>query len=371
MAIVNNALSRSYTTRGNTMMPVSLQAMMQGNGLWSGIAGSGAGSDFSGRYSQRPGAAGGMGAGVGGGFGPLGAGLSIGGLIGMQREENARNRALTEANWQEGKRNLAGVMPGYMSDPMTTGARGLAANLMANPEAINDQTQSLIRNAQMNQLGAQGNSAMRRGSAQLASRGQLNPAAQARMQERIGMGTQAAMSRALAQTEIDRALRRNQDIMAAMGAGRQLGNDQAGLNLDVQKTFLENMPQYLPEDLSGMAALLAQTQSGGGGGLFGSRAQAKNMNSGSDFGFNVGALNPIGQQSPGQTGFAPGQRGSYQWTGQDSGGYVPYQAPTPQSSGWWNSLAGQIPQAPAPSIYGAPQPASGAPDWMGRIFGWS
>lgn len=284
------------------------------------------------------------------GLGGIGGGLSIGGLIGMQRDENARNRAMTEANWQEGKRNLAGVMPGYMSDPMTTGARGLAANLMANPEAINDQTQSLIRNAQMNQLGAQGNSAMRRGSAQLASRGQLNPAAQARMQERIGMGTQAAMSRALAQTEIDRALRRNQDIMAAMGAGRQLGNDQAGLNMDVQKTFLENMPQYLPEDLSGMAALLAQTQSGGG--MFGARAGAKTPNAGAGFGFNMGSLNQMGQQSPGQTGFAPGQRGSYQWTGQDSGGgygvdtrrlgsgSVPYwQQRETTPGGWWDQMS--------------------------------
>lgn len=300
--------------------------------------------------------------------GAIGGGVSsIGGLIGMQRDENARNRALAEANWQEGKAGLLGVLPRYGADPMTTGARGLAAGLMANPEAINDQTQSLIRNAQMNQLGAQGSSAMRRGSAQLASRGQLNPAAQARMQERIGMGTQAAMSRALAQTEIDRALRRNQDIMAAMGAGRQLANDQAGLDMDVRKTFLENMPQYLPEDLSGMAALLARASSSGGGGGAG-KIRANDVPS---FGFQVGALNPMGRQSPGQTGFAPGLRGGYQWTGQDSGGYVPYQAPTPQSSGWWDSLSGQIPQAPAPSIYGTPQPASGTPDWIGRIFGWS
>jgi hypothetical protein len=153
-----------------------------------------------------------------------------------------------------------------MNDPMTQGARGLAGNLMADPEAINDTTQGLIRNQLMNQLGAQGASAQRKGEAQLASRGQLNPAAQARMSERIGMGTESAMSRAISQTEIDRALRRNQDILAAMGAGRQLGNDAAGLNMDVSKTFLENMPQYLPEDLSGLAALLAKTMGSGGSG---------------------------------------------------------------------------------------------------------
>jgi hypothetical protein len=63
-----------------------------------------------------------------------------------------------------------------------------------------------------------------------------------------------------------------------------------------------------------------------------------------------GALNPMGRASPGQTGFDPGLRGNYQWTGQLSGGGVmnPYSPNAPSQptyddyvaelTGFYNSL---------------------------------
>jgi hypothetical protein len=313
----SDTIPLSQRGSGYTNLPMNLQTLLYGQnkGLYNSLYGGGQGGVNWGGSGGAGGAGGGAaggggswgygGAGGSGGSGGFGvSGLSLQGLIDAQRGSNQEARRLQEQNWQEGKGMLQGVMPGYYGDPMVQGARGLAGGLMADPEAINDTTQGLIRNQLMNQLGAQGASAQRKGEAQLASRGQMNPAAQARMSERIGMGTESAMSRALSQTEIDRALRRNQDILAAMGAGRQLGNDAAGLNMGVANSFLENMPQYLPEDLSGLAALLAQTmggRGGSGGGLFGTGAQNKeSQGNGGLFGFT--GFNQSGGMSPGQIG---------------------------------------------------------------------
>ena len=247
-----------------------------------------------------------------------GSDMTIEQLIAMQRGENARTAGLTEANWQEGKKNLYGVMPGFDADPMTSGARGLAQGLMNNPEAINDQTQAMIRNRLMNTLGAQAGQARTSGMNSLSSRGMMNPAALARMNERLGSQENATLSRAMADTEIERAMRKNQDIMQASGLGRQLGMDRAGLNMDVNKTYLENMPQYMPEDLSGMAALINTRNMGNKGPVGTSKQYGTQFNS--TPGFQLTNFNAQGQQSPGQTGFAPGLRGDYSWTGQLSGG---------------------------------------------------
>jgi hypothetical protein len=275
----------------------------------------------------------------GGGFSPEamalrqttnGASGGIGGLLDQQRAENRNSRDMTERNWQEGKNLLLSLMGKYEADPMNKGARSLAQRLLNNPESINDNTQSLIRNQLMNQLGAQAEATRRRQTSSLASRGQLNPAAMSRMNSSLNAQEDAALSRAMAGTEIQRALQRNQDITNASQLGRNLGMDKAGLNMGVSNAFLENMPQYMPEDLSGLAALLFGNKNsggvgGGGGGNFGysflgGSQNSPNAGQNNLFGFQTGALNPWGQQSPGQTGFAPGLRGNYQWTGQPSYG---------------------------------------------------
>lgn len=272
-------------------------------------------------------------------YGSSGAGMTIESLLNMQRTENARNRDLMEANWQEGKSNLYGVMPGYDSDPMNTGARGLAQGLLNNPEAINDQTQSQIRSRLQNMLGAQADVARRRGMASLSSQGMMNPAAMGRMNERLGRAEDATLSRSMADTEIERALRKNQDIQSAAGMGRQLGMDRAGLSMDVNKTYLDNMPTYRPEDLSGMAALINKQTYKPATGYSSPYGSMQNQgNSMPSFGFNTSqGLQPWGPNSPGQTGFSPGLRGEYQWTGQ----YQPPQQPQYQgpSQAWYQRQA--------------------------------
>lgn len=303
MPLINSLPGSNYSTRGNSILPMSLNAMM-----YMGNQGRTTG--------QNPFAAQNPFGGFGGGMGGMGGG-SIWDLIKQQRELNAADRAKMEANWEEGKGMLMGIPESYMNDPMTQGARRLAQGLLDNPEAINDETQGLIRNQLMNQLGAQSEVARRRQTGALASRGQMNPAALARMNQQLGSQEQSALSRAMAGTEIERALRKNQDITNAAGLGRQLGLDQSGVRMGTAQTYLQNMPQYQPEDLSGMAALLFRGQ--GGGGLFGAGGSS-GQNSSPSFGFQVGALNPWGQQSPGQPGFAPGLNGNYSWTGRNSGG---------------------------------------------------
>jgi hypothetical protein len=175
----------------------------------------------------------------------------------------------------------------------------------------------------MNQLGAQAQQQQTQGMNSLSSRGMMNPAALARMNERLGANADATLSRAMAGTEIERATRRNQDIQNAAALASGLGQQAAGLNLDVNKTYLENMPQYAPEDLSGIGSIImamqqqanaANTPVGGGGGF----GLGLNNNS-SMYANNSGLVqpgtgqawapwtgltaNPWGQVSPGQTGY--------------------------------------------------------------------
>lgn len=224
--------------------------------------------------------------GTGGGASAAGAagaggGTSIADILNTQKAENQWAKDKTEAGWQEGK--------GYLAQ-----SQGLASKLMAQPEALNDQVVQQMLNKQRAQVDAQANAQLAQGQQQLAASGQLSTGNLQALNDRIARQRIAGITQAQTDVGIQRANQRNSDIINA-----------ATLGMNTANTFLQNTPQYQPDDYSGYAALANQ---GGGGyarsygaGLSGSGGRKVKVSGGQmpgTFGFT--GFNQVGPASPGQ-----------------------------------------------------------------------
>jgi hypothetical protein len=229
-----------------------------------------------GQYNtQGLGGYGGYGGGGYGGYGnyTTGGGGSLADLIAEQRSQNAWAREQQLAAWNEGKGLLGGVMPGYDVDPMNIGARGLASRLIAQPESISDEVQQLILNKARNQTDAMANANLRRGRAALMEGGQLDAGSLAALTERSERERMAGMRGLTSDLEIERARARTGDITNAAQLASGLGMQRAGLSSQVARDFLQNMPQFRADDLTGLAALL-MAASGQGSTVRGSQRES-------------------------------------------------------------------------------------------------
>ena len=267
-----------------------------------------------------------------GGYGSTAGPTTLSQMIAMQREENAKTKAQNQATRQATLNELGGVATAFQGDPLWQATRQSAQNLLANPEAINDQTQQLIQNRASNQTNAAANTERDRMRRQLASQGMLDSSAGQGALGQLERDRMAGLADSTTSLEIQRANQRNQNILQAQQAGASLAGQQNAVNQFATGTRAATDLYFQPENLSGYAGYFAGGSGGGASGY--SSPYGPKSNSAPGFQFNTSqGLNPWGPNSPGQTGFSPGLRGNYDWTGQMSGGYTPqYQGP---SDAWY------------------------------------
>ena len=161
---------------------------------------------------QQQGGAGGMG-GQGQGFGGMGMGMggdmSLSGLLGMQQTDNAWARNAQLKEWDDVKPRFQNAMNEYDTDAMNVGARGLAAGFLANPEAINDQTQQNILNKAQTVNTAQNQARLHAAAMDAAERGLAGGGQLAGIQDQIRGDTSRQMAQTNSDIGIQRALRKN------------------------------------------------------------------------------------------------------------------------------------------------------------------
>lgn len=282
-----------------------------------------------GQYTPLPSGGASSGAGGSGGTSPFGSGsMSLSQLLAMQRAENAKTKAENIATRNATLGVIGGVPTAFQADPLWQATRRSAQRLVENPEALNDQTQQLIQNRAANQTNAAANTARDQMRRQLAAQGMLGSSAEQGALGQLERDRQASLADSATKLEIERAARRNQDILASQQMGAALAGQESGVNERMANTRAQTDLYFQPENLSGYAGYFAGQ---GSGGMFGG-AGGTLKNQGVYNGENIGALNPWGRQSPGQTGFAPGLRGNYSWAGV-GGGY--------QAAPGWNGLSQQ------------------------------
>lgn len=265
------------------------------------------------------------GGGFGGGSFGGGGGGSINGLMQQQLADNAWARQNNLAEWTQAKGQLLNVPGQYQNDPMRQGSRALGAQMLANPEAINDRTQQLAVNRGSNLINAASNSQMNGMMGDAASMGQLGSSSMQagyqgiqnqRMGQLMGMGSDL---------EIKRAQARNQDMYSAINMGSQLAGQDHGVNMGVASEYIQNLPQFKADNLSGLIATMGQLQGQGGGGM-------SMMQGGRGTGSQVGQ--PAGQMGFAGNWTAPQQQGqsvnafgayqnNYQPTTGQGAGYLP------------------------------------------------
>jgi hypothetical protein len=276
--------------------------------------------------------------------------LTAQGLFDMQTKSNMDARSQNQANYDEAKGFMLGIVPGYDKDPMNTGARGLAAGLMADPEALNDQTQQKIINRAKAAVDAQMNAQLSQGRDLLASSGQMSTGNMQALQDRVAKQRIAALTDQATGLDVQRANQRNADIGNAVQMGSGLAGQRANLNLGVGQAW--QLPQVLPDNYAGMAALLnlggSKTGLGYGGSGGGPMTQnsLKNayftgMGAGAPSWSLQGYTGPT-RDSPGQTGFGGGVYIGPQ--SQQNG--APQNAPQTYNSGeepgFWNKTQGNF-----------------------------
>ena len=259
-----------------------VQNMMGGGGIQPSFNYNSAGQIVS---AGMPGMPSSGGSGVFGAYGGSGGGLFGGGmgdLVNQQRQANLDTRNYNRGLWGEVSGYARGVPQRFGADPLNQGARNLSAGLLANPEAIDDRVQQRMINRASNLTNAAAN-ANRAGARQgLMQRGVLGGTQQRTAMDRIERGRTAALTGLASDIEAQRALRRNEDIRNAAGLGSSLAGQQAGFDQAASQTLMSGVPYEAPDDLSGLAALMASGGmfgGGGGGGLqFGSMNLGYNRN---------------------------------------------------------------------------------------------
>lgn len=200
------------------------------------------------------------GGGYGGTVGGFNYGQSILDLLAKQDAEHKWAVDNNVANWNMARDRLIGVENQYNADPTANATRGMVNNLLANPEAINDQVQSMIQNRAANQIAAQQNNQARQGMGVLGAAGQLDAGSILAMQERLGRGGMAQKQNTFRDLEVQRANQRNQDIQNAIAAGQRMSQQDNNVRQTVASELIRNLPQYQARDLSGTVAALAMQQ---------------------------------------------------------------------------------------------------------------
>ena len=270
------------------------------------------------------------------------AGMTLSQMLQMQREENAKTQAQNEATRQATLGELGNVGSAFRGDPLWNATRQSAQNMLANPEAINDQTQQMMINRGSNLVNAASNTARGRSRQQLAGMGLLDSSAEQDVlgqTERDRMAQLTDMSTGL---DIERAKARNADILRAQQMGAALAGQESGVNQFVAGTRANTDQFYKPEDLSGYA------------GLFANQAQANVGNS------QLSQLMRMMAQQQQQPQAQAPVYNIYGQQGQQRGSL-----PEPvESSDWWDSSGSTS----------APKSSAGSDDgdwWNGSLFSGS
>lgn len=215
-----------------------------------------AGTPAGGSYSASSGGIGGYG--LPGGGGDLMSQVLQ--MINMQLGENAQAKKLTEQEYYKARDNLLNVPGQLRNDPAFQGARSLAQNLLANPEAITDEVQQKILNRGSNLINASQNAASRAAMGDLAAAGQMGGSAAQIVQDRMQRSRENQLGQMASEAEIQRALRRNEDIRNATQLGQGIAGQQSDVDRNVATTFIQNTPEWKPQDFTGLIAALGLNQ---------------------------------------------------------------------------------------------------------------
>lgn len=232
--------------------------------------------------------------GMGGDQGFGGGGMNgLSGLLGMQQADNGWARNAQQKEWDDVKPRFQNAMNEYDTDAMNVGARGLAAGLLANPEAINDQTQQNILNKAQTVNTAQNQARLHAAAMDAAERGLSGGGQLAGIQDQLRGDNARQMAQTNSDIGIQRALRKNQDISNAIGIGQGLAGQRAGFNQQNTATWANSIPQYRADDYSGLASLLASQQGRGGfggGGAMGPQIGRTQFQGPAAGGWNFGGM---------------------------------------------------------------------------------
>jgi len=207
----------------------------------------------------------GAGAGAFSGGGGMGGG-NIQGLLQQQQVQNDAARATNTQRWNNAEAGVKGVVTANNANPITQGTRGLVQDFLNNPESLNDPTVNSIRNRQTNQIRGQADNQFNRAQGILAADGQMDTGSLLAARRGIDRQAAAQMQNANQQLDVTRANQRTGDMARAIGLGQAQSGQDAGLNLDVNKTIMSELPQEMPDDLSGWIGAFGNEAFGGGGG---------------------------------------------------------------------------------------------------------
>lgn len=264
----NNGFSQGY---GNNT-PLGQQALRDRQASAQpnyGAAGAGGVGSASGQAQVRQMTGGGMPLPGGVQTGAVGGAVAgnVQGLLNQQMQQNDKARNQNEQNWQQSRDYLLNLPGKFQNDKLNQGVRNQAQGLIDNPEALNDRTQNAILNRQSNAIQAQGDNQLKQAQGLMQASGRADLGSALAAQERIGRSTMAAQQNAQTDLEIQRANQRNADIQNAIKTGQGVTGQQYALEQGVGNTILENLPQYMPDDLSGWLAAVQQPSGGGGAGM--------------------------------------------------------------------------------------------------------
>jgi hypothetical protein len=245
--------------------------------------------------------------------------MTLSQMLAMQREQNAQTKQQNIDTRQATLGVIGGVPTAFEGDPLWQATRQSAQRLVNDPEAINDQTQQLIQNRAANQTNAAANTSRDQIRRQMAAQGMLGSSAEQGAMGQLERDRMAGLADASTKLEIERASRRNQDILASQQMGAALAGQQSGVRERMAGVRAQTDTYWNPEDLSGYAGYFAGQGGGRAGGGFGFGLN----NQGSTFGFNTrSSLNQnVGPMIPGQPGLS-----TYNYN--NPGGYgIPQQSP--------------------------------------------
>lgn len=238
------------------MDPNQVRAMLSGGGGGSPYGGVGAGAGLG--AMPPSGGAGGVG-------GLFGGGGTWQDLMKKQEASSAGTKAFNRGTWADLSGYAKQVPRNYAADPLTQAARGRSAALIADPEAINDQTQQRIINRATNIGNAQANAQREASRREMYGRGLVGGSQQRADINRIERNRSANMMNTATGLDIQRANQRNEDIQRAIATANQLSMSQAGLEAGQANNLLGNAYYEGYDDLSGYGALMGLGAGGGGG----------------------------------------------------------------------------------------------------------
>lgn len=222
----------------------------QGGGMNPFYASSAFGNGTSGQYGSGP-------------FNPF----DPQGLVAMQMSENERARNLNQSNWEGARGDMKGVLGGYDSDPLIAQSRQNALSLMQNPEAINDQVQGMMLAKQGNMANANAQAQMEAAQNAMINNGQGDSSSQQATMNKLNNQRMTQLMSGQSDLEIQRAVRRNQDIQSATQLGNSIGNQRAQLNFGINNSILNNLPQHRPDNYAGLIGALGKQGPGASGGV--------------------------------------------------------------------------------------------------------